>query len=274
MEILYLCPRWGSESLEPAAFIDQVQEAGYEGIELSVGEPNSAAEQVIDLAKERGLFLVAQHSDVADRELAVHLDRLEQRLRMLASFEPEFVNCHTGRDRFSLEENLRVFDLAAGVAADTGVPVVHETHRGRCCHSAWRTAEVLAARREARLTLDMSHWCCVSESLLEDQADFMEKTVPRVDHLHARVGWAHGPQVSDPRAPEWAGALEAHMKWWDRIVAHRRAGGARRLTICPEFGPVPYLPVLPYTRREVADPWEINLHMMNMLRERYRGHGA
>ena len=222
MEILFLCPRWGSEDLEPELFLDRVAEAGYDGVEAAMAEPDTAGEKAARLVKERGLLLVTQHWDVFDRDLSTHLERLEGRLRRLASFGPAFVNCHTGRDLFRLEENLRVFERADKVAADTGVPILHETHRGRCCHSAWRTAELLRARPETRLTLDLSHWCAVSESLLEDQEDFLEAVVPRVDHLHARVGWPHGPQVSDPRAPEWAEAVEAHLKWWDRVVAHKR----------------------------------------------------
>ena len=129
--------------------------------------------------------------------------------------------------------------------------------------------ELLRVLPGLRLTLDMSHWCCVSESLLEDQADLREEIVPRVDHLHARVGWPHGPQVSDPRAPEWEPALQAHLAWWDQVVEQKRAAGAAFLSIAPEFGPEPYLPLEPYTRKRLADPWEINLHMMNLLRARY-----
>jgi hypothetical protein len=77
--------------------------------------------------------------------------------------------------------------------------------------------------------------------------------------------------VSDPRAPEWANALNAHLKWWDKIIAARRAEGLSQFTITPEFGPPPYLPTLPYTCQPVASQWDINVHMMNLLRARYAG---
>jgi hypothetical protein len=87
-----------------------------------------------------------------------------------------------------------------------------------------------------------------------------------VEHIHARVGHAHAPQVSDPRALEWQPAVEAHVHWWKKIADSKRHAGAQFLTITPEFGPPPYLPVLPFTETPVASQWEINLHMMQLLR--------
>jgi hypothetical protein len=40
------------------------------------------------------------------------------------------------------------------------------------------------------------------------------------------------------------------------------------LTVTPEFGPPPYLPVLPWTQMPVASQWDINVHMMHLLRDR------
>jgi hypothetical protein len=74
--------------------------------------------------------------------------------------------------------------------------------------------------------------------------------------------------VSDPQAPEWQPAVEAHVRWWERIAVAKRAAGAERLTVTPEFGPPPYLPVLPWTQMPVASQWDINVHMMHLLRDR------
>jgi hypothetical protein len=41
------------------------------------------------------------------------------------------------------------------------------------------------------------------------------------------------------------------------------------ITILTEFGPPDYMPVLPYTRLPVANQWEINVYMLNLLRKRY-----
>ena len=31
----------------------------------------------------------------------------------------------------------------------------------------------------------------------------IEQIAPQVHHIHGRIGYDHGPQVNDPRAPEW-----------------------------------------------------------------------
>ncbi len=40
------------------------------------------------------------------------------------------------------------------------------------------------------------------------------------------------------------------------------------LTICPEFGPVPYMTLLPHTQKPIADLWEINSYMKDWLKQR------
>lgn len=114
----------------------------------------------------------------------------------------------------------------------------------------------------------MSHWCNVCESLCEDQAGTIDEILPAVSHIHARVGHAHGPQVSDPRAPEWKPAVDAHFFWWEKIADSKRRAGDSILTIAPEFGPPPYLPTLPFTGMFVACQWEVNAYMKDFLKDR------
>jgi len=121
---------------------------------------------------------------------------------------------------------------------------------------------------ELRITFDVSHWCNVSESLLQDQQETVDIALQRVDHIHARIGHAEGPQVNDPRAPEWDETMKAHFAWWDKVVESKKQKGDR-LTILTEFGPPTYMPTLPYTQQPLADQWAINLHMMQLLKKRY-----
>ena len=41
------------------------------------------------------------------------------------------------------------------------------------------------------------------------------------------------------------------------------------VTILTEFGPPDYMPTLPYTRQAIANQWDINVYMMQILRKRY-----
>jgi hypothetical protein len=92
--------------------------------------------------------------------------------------------------------------------------------------------------------------------------------ISRSNHIHARIGHPEGPQVNDPRAPEWQNTVETHFKWWDAIVERKKKEGAR-LTILTEFGPADYMTTIPYTRQPLANQWEINVHMLKTLRARY-----
>jgi hypothetical protein len=53
--------------------------------------------------------------------------------------------------------------------------------------------------------------------------------------------------------------------WWQAIVDARKAEGAERLTICPEFGPPSYMVTLPGTTTPIADQWAVNCYMKDFL---------
>ncbi|VGO21965.1 sugar phosphate isomerase/epimerase family protein [Pontiella sulfatireligans] len=270
MKLKYFCPLWGSEELEFDRFCEKVALAGYDGVEMSLPLNDAATTDArIKAMKKHGLEFLAQHHETSRPDLAGHLDECRQRFEWLAAAKPVLINSHTGRDWFGFEHNNRVINMARQVAQETGIVIVHETHRGRFGFSAAATRRFLEEHPDLRITADFSHWCNVSESLLQDQSDAVALAISRTDHFHARVGHIEGPQVTDPRAPEWSSELNVHLGWWDRIVEAHRERGSELLTVTPEFGPFPYMSLLPYTRQPMASQWEINVHMMQLLRERY-----
>ena len=270
MKFLFFCPLWGSSDLPLETFLEKVKKAGYDGVEMSLplsGDPLRA--QILNGIKNQGLELIAQHYETASPDPDLHFSEYCSRLESLVSAKPLLVNTQTGKDWFPFEINQNLIAAAQLIAQRSGVKIVHETHRGKFSFNARTTAEFLKANPGLRIAADFSHWCVVSESLLEDQVEALSLAVSRTDHIHSRVGYPEGPQVSDPRAPEWRQALEAHLAWWDQIVQHHREKGSRVLTITTEFGPLPYMPALPFTAMPVSSQWDINLHMMRLLRERY-----
>lgn len=116
-----------------------------------------------------------------------------------------------------------------------------------------------------RMTADFSHWCCVSESLLSDQKEFMDRAVKRCDYIHARVGHQEGPQVNHPGAHEHKVELNAHFEWWKQILYNAKEKGESEFCICTEFGPQPYMQTLPFTNKVVASQWEINVYMQKLI---------
>ncbi|HEY0061803.1 MAG TPA: TIM barrel protein [Telluria sp.] len=270
MEILIFAPHWGSNALAPQVFIERVLAAGFDGIEMSLPLDAAAREEWTGRIAGAGLQLIAQQWEtVLHPEFDAHRAALERYLDNACAARPLFVNSHTGKDFYTREQNLDLLALAGHVSARHGVPVVHEIHRSRFSGHPALLQPYLDELPGLELTADLSHWCCACESLLQDQPETLAAVLPHARHIHARVGHAQGPQVSDFRAPEWQAELEAHLQWWDRIVALRRAAGAAHMTITPEFGPAPYTAALPYSGELVSDTWELNVAMLELLRARY-----
>ena len=270
MDIDFICPRWGSEQTAFDLFCAQVAEAGYAGIEMGLPVSNlQAVEGILESLRRHELALVAQHHETAEADFQRHLEQYKSHIRKLTETAPLFINSHTGRDWFTHDQNRQLLDVALELEAKSGVKVVHETHRSRLTFCAVNTHRFLSEVPEMRITADFSHWCNVSESFLEDQAHLLDLAIERSDHIHSRVGFPEGPQVSDPRAPEWQEALQIHLDWWDSIVQHHQKGGSEQLTITTEFGPAPYMPLLPYTCQPVTSQWDVNVHMKQLLEKRY-----
>lgn len=262
-----LAPYWGF----PGSVTDCCKKAkqdGYDGIEILWSA---------DIAKELFAALKQYQLEVGflcrgdEPNPAANFATFKQVLKEAAENKyqkPLYINVHSGKDFFKYEDNKKFIDFTVHYAKETGVPIYHETHRSRMLYSAPAAVRYLEENPALRLTLDISHWCNVSESLLEDQKDTIDLAISRTDHVHSRVGHEEGPQVNDPRAPEWKNAVAAHFAWWDKVVAIKKKEG-KILTMLTEFGPAGYMPTLPYTNVPVANQWEINTYMMQVWRKRY-----
>ena len=258
--------KWDMDELPLDRFLSTIAAAGFEASDIHIPSLREPPEETAALHARHRIALVAMITSEG-RTPGEHCSSLGERFALAARCAPVHINCHTGKDTFSRDENLAVIREALGLGERFGIPVSHETHRGRATYSAPATAELLRAIPSLRLTADFSHWCCVHESLLGDQPEAIALAIERTDYVHARVGHAEGPQVSDPRAPEWGAELEAHLGWWRRIAGARRDAGSETLIVCPEFGPAPYMPLLPHSRTPVADLWEITLFMKDLLKK-------
>lgn len=151
------------------------------------------------------------------------------------------------------------------IEAETNIPIFHETHRGRFSFHAPTLLPYLEKFPNLKLVGDFSHFCVVSESLLQGQEEMLEKIIPHIAHIHARVGSEQAPQVSDPSAPEWKTHLQCFTNWWQQILENGKKNGISEMSITPEFGAVPYLPVLPFTQQPIANQWDNNLFMKEYL---------
>jgi hypothetical protein len=105
----------------------------------------------------------------------------------------------------------------------------------------------------------------VSESLLQDQEEIIQQIIPRVTHIHARIGQEQAPQVNDPFAPEWSGHMKVFLNWWKQMIIHRQKRNLP-VTITPEFGPAPYMPTLPYSQLPTSDQWMVNIKIRDVIK--------
>ena len=268
-ELKIMATGWGWEGTLDA-FCAKAKKEGYDGIEMWWPMEAAGQKELFDGLKTHGLevgFLCAGNQAEFEPHLALFKEMTEAAATNTVQ-RPLYINCHSGRDYFSFEQNKSLLDHTRALAKRTGVIICHETHRSRMLFAAPVARHYIESDPDLRVTFDVSHWCNVSESLLHDQAATLDLTLSRVDHIHARIGHPEGPQVNDPRAPEWKAAVDAHFAWWDVVVARKKREG-KRLTILTEFGPPDYMPTVPYTRQPLADQWAINAYMMRVLRSRY-----
>jgi len=240
---------WGmTEGATLAEKLRRIADAGYDGVEFD--PPDVAPADWRRMCADHGLaYIAAIYSLTADE--------FESNLRRAAEFGPVLVNAQTGRDKYDYEFACAYFERALAVESDVGVPVAHETHRQRMLYTPWATARFLERFPDLKICADFSHWVVVTESRLADVDDLVALASSRAIHVHARVGYEQGPQVPDPRAPEYAAHVALFESWWKRIHTLRADAGAAEISFTPEYGPPPYLHTSPYTREPAADLWEV-----------------
>jgi sugar phosphate isomerase/epimerase len=254
MKLMLFRHLWGAvgewENLFP-----KFKQAGYRGVESALPSPKDR-KRFCSLLDRHGLEFIPQVF-TRGRTVEDHLASLREQLAVATTFAPRVVNAHSGLDAFSEEEGIRYFEEALRLEARCGVPIAHETHRGRVLYNPWVTSRLLQRFPDLKLCCDFSHWVCVCERLIDDQIHVIRECAERCLHVHARVGYEQGPQVPDPRALEYRRHLEAHEAWWSLIWEAQERRGLRTSTLTPEFGPPAYQHTLPFTGVPVSNLEEI-----------------
>ncbi|CAM3583226.1 sugar phosphate isomerase/epimerase family protein [Zobellia roscoffensis] len=258
---------WGRQ-ISWDAFCEKTKAAGYDGIETWFPKNEESQTELKVALIKYGLkvgFLNGTNKSLPFEE---SLKKYTEHFKTLIAWKPAYINCHTGNDFFTFEQNKAFIEAANSIAKENNIPIYHETHRGRFSYNLPDTQNYLSAIPDLKLTLDISHWMVVHESLLQSQNEELEEIINRSHHIHARVGHAEGPQVNNPEAPEWKKAVDRHMNIWETVI--RKQWQAKDVfTITTEFGPADYMPTLPYTQLPVADQWKANVYMMKLLKERF-----
>ena len=264
-ELLFFQTNWGFEGSWEAFFL-KTKSSGYDGVEVWLPKNARVQQEVSKGLKKHQLkviYLCGTNKSLSFKE---SLLAYENDLKRAIVQKPYAINSHTGSDFFSFEQNMKFLKLANDLSNKYNIPIHHETHRGRFSYALPETKRYLNSDSAFRLTLDISHWIVVHESLLAQQQQLLDKVIERTDHIHARVGFEEGPQVNNPQAPEWDKALNRHLSIWESIIlSHWKKG--KPMTITTEFGPPNYLPTAPFTQKPLGDQWEANVFIMKAIKE-------
>lgn len=133
--------------------------------------------------------------------LEAHIASFKAQVAQALTMKPLLINAHSGCDCWPAATARAFFEAALAVEAEAGIVICHETHRGRVLYNPWATRDLCAAFPSLKLTADLSHFCVVAERVFPetdaDWADVMTHIARHTRHIHARVGYAEGPQVRE-----------------------------------------------------------------------------
>lgn len=171
-----------------------------------------------------------------------------------------------------------MFDGVLELEHRVGVPILHETHRGRSLCNPWSTARILHhAGLDLKIIADYAHFTCSAEMQPweQDLVDVLRELTPHVHHLHARVGHENSPQVPDPFNRQWQPYTECFEQFWVDIWRHMHmARAGQSATATPEAGPPTYQQTNLVTGLPCADVEDINVRMGARLQQLCSGVGT
>lgn len=263
-----LCPFWGSEHLDIEVFLHRVKQSGYVGVDMWVPSAPKERSRLLRLLEEYGLKIVVQQYQAEGQSIKEFCRSFTYYLYLAAELNPLLINSHSGRDYFSLSQQLKVIDAAADFQYKSGIQIAHETHRGRILFCPGAAHALFRQRPELKITADFSHWVCVTESYLEHYPLVLQEAIERCLHIHARVGFPEGPQIPDPRLKQYSTSVQFFTSIWQSIIQSKIKQGVKKITITPEFGPPPYMWSHLKDNSPVASQWDINVYMQQYLKEK------
>jgi sugar phosphate isomerase/epimerase len=164
------------------------------------------------------------------------------------------ISGQSGRDYFTDAEVDMYIEAATLLSKEFGVTIQHETHRHRILFNPWTARDTVKRRPDLNILADLSHYCVVCEAPCDDPDlnDAIDVLIPRVTHIHTRVGYAEGPQVPDVTDPRWQKEINGHVIWWKKAMKSMRNRGIKLITVTPEFLPHPYAPPQATSKEDIS----------------------
>ena len=143
---------WGVTGSNEEVF-PKFKELGFHGIESQLPPP-ATREGFRALLDQHGFDYIAQIF-TSGNNVAEHVASFHRQIEEAKPLRPRFINAHSGRDAWDESESALFFGEALAVEADAGLPVAHETHRGRILFNPWIAHRLLARFDTLKLCCDM-----------------------------------------------------------------------------------------------------------------------
>ena len=241
----------------------QIAEAGFDGVEFLMEEPEGR-KKMVALCEKHGLkrsnivFPWNPDEFKADIEAAkdggaTHINLQPMPMpRIVAAGVPYIVRC---------------MDLAAAA----GYQVFFETHRDRMTTDMYFTLDLIEAVPDMVLCGDLSHYLVGREfagpPMDKTQDAYMRQIIERCGAFHGRVASREQVQVSIsfPQNKVW---LDLYASWWEHgfKAFKARANEDDVMPFVVELGPPTYAITGP-DGKELSDRWEEARRIKDLVRE-------
>ncbi|KAJ4026838.1 hypothetical protein NW752_001795 [Fusarium irregulare] len=251
---------WGVQSGDGfknwISWFPDLKNQGYAGVEIDITDLDDEhlrqLRQILDDVGLEATVLIhtawAGYVGARPKDLTpdIHLDIYRQNLERAKILAPVKMNAQSGGDYWSLEDSVYFYQKTLVIDKELGLTglVSHETHRNRSLYSPYAAKYILPRVPELRVTADISHWVVVCERLLdlgEEDKEILDLLIPRVTHIHARIGTTQSSQCPEPENDIFTDEREFFERFWLRVV-QAMSQDSDVITFVPEYGPYPYHP--------------------------------
>lgn len=245
---------WGFEGIEdpPEAGIDRMPAAGFHIVETN--ESTLDRPGVMERIRRHHLRLVLQCYPMTVEDMRPSLKRAKELGAIL-------VNAHAASPHLPEEEAVALVNGMYDAAAEEGVRLLLETHRGRITQDLYRTVRLCERVERLRLNLDVSHYIVCEErpGPTDDLKPLLSVLLDRADMIHGRI--SNGQQIQVDVGDGSGELAQGYLRFWAEAMRRwrlrNRAGSS--LIFTPELGPPDYAIRNPADGRELSDRWSQTL---------------
>ena len=231
-------------------FLKKSKKQGFSVLEVATGFfPEEEISNFSKASIENGFRIIPQlHTcgyPVSSYSVKDHLDDFKTKFEKCLVWNPVIINTHSGRDDWTLEDNLNFYNEAQNFEKSARIKCLHETHRVRSLYNPFISLQILRECKSINLTFDYSNWVVVNSRFLSPSTepyyyDLMAIVERRTKLIHARVSTTDQIQTINPLSPDNSEYKKEYYRVWKNIVDK-----SDETFINPEYGPAPFEIVTP-----------------------------